>query len=162
MSAYICDKHHLIYLAKAADSRCGSQHHCSFSYYHDEERHYIHASDYEAQAEAATMLLMENIKSVSYRYKQSTSAGLPGPTSIDIITSRDITRTSFRTMDPVQVIKACDCYTYQACEHPGWKTSKAKAFINSLRNAAAHALPGYDDAKWGAPEPISAIPTRNA
>jgi hypothetical protein len=156
MSAYICDKHHLIYLAKAADSRCGGSHHMSFSYYHDGKTHYIHASDYEAQAEAATMLLMENIASVGFRYNQSTSAGLPGPTTVEIITSRDICRTRFESIDPVQVIKACDCYTYQACEHKGWKTSKAKAFIDSLRQTAACAFPGYDNAKWGAPEPVFA------
>jgi hypothetical protein len=159
MSAYICDKHHLIYLAKAADSRCGGACHCSFSYYYEGQTHYIRASDYEAQAEAATMLLMENIKSVGFRYRQSSSVGLPGPTTVEIITTHDICRTSFRSIDPVQVIKACDCYSYQACEHEGWKTSKAKAYIDSLRNSAAQAFPGYDDAKWGAPEPLSSIPS---
>jgi hypothetical protein len=157
MSAYICDKHHFIYLTKAAD-RLGYHRHCSFSYYHDNATHYLRASDYETQAEAATMLLMENISSVGYRYNQSSSAGLPGPHAIDIITARDITRTSWRSFDPVQVIKACDCYSYQACEHPGWKTSRAKAFIDSLRKTAAHALPSYDASTWGAPEPISAVP----
>ena len=156
MSAYICDKHHLIYLAIAAESNRIGGRQCSFSYFHDGETHYLRASDYEAQADSANMLLMENIKSVGFRYGQSTSAGLPGPTTVEIITSQDICRTSFKSLDPVQVIKACDCYSYQACEHDGWKTSKAKAFIDSLRHKAAKAFPGYDDAQWGAPEPISA------
>lgn len=154
MSAYICDKNHLIYLAKATESPCGARY-SSFSYYFENQTHYVKPSDYTAQADVANMLLMENIKSVGYRYNQKSSAGLPGPTSVDIVSVRDISRTFFRSFDPVQVIKACDCYSYQACEHEGWKTSQAKAFIDALRKSASKAFPGYDDACWGAPEPIA-------
>jgi len=49
---------------------------------------------------------------------------------------------------PVAVLKACDGYEYQACEHPGWEASEAHAYINALRRRAIHALPGYDEAAW--------------
>jgi hypothetical protein len=28
--------------------------------------------------------------------------------------------------DPVQVLKSCDCYEYQSCEHDGWEDSEAR------------------------------------
>jgi len=57
----------------------------------------------------------------------------------------------------VQVLKSIDCLDYQSCEHPGWAASEAKAFIDRLQSAAIHALPGYEAAIWGAPEPAANV-----
>lgn len=52
----------------------------------------------------------------------------------------------------VQVLKSCDCLEYQSCENDDYEKSIAAKIINSIRTHAIHALPGYDDAAWGAPE----------
>jgi hypothetical protein len=45
--------------------------------------------------------------------------------------------------DPVKMLAAIACYEYQACEHPGWKTSEARDFCEALRQRTIHQLPGY-------------------
>jgi hypothetical protein len=55
------------------------------------------------------------------------------------------------TFDPVQVIKAADCYAYQSCESDDWEKTEAYSFIESLKASAMRALTGYDGAEWGAP-----------
>ncbi len=47
------------------------------------------------------------------------------------------------------IIKMCDCYEYQSCEHPEWKESRARAIVGSIRQAAVCKLPGYREAPWG-------------
>ncbi len=55
----------------------------------------------------------------------------------------------FNPLSPVQVIKACDCYNYQACEtgEDYWK-SEAHEIIDTIRERAIDELPGMDDAAW--------------
>lgn len=55
-------------------------------------------------------------------------------------------------VDPVQVLKTIDCFDYQSCEAADWEESEAYAICSALRHRAIQQLPGYDDAKWGAPE----------
>lgn len=50
--------------------------------------------------------------------------------------------------DPVIILKAIACYEYQSCEHPGWRTSEARAFCQALQGRAITLLPGYDEAPW--------------
>jgi hypothetical protein len=52
-------------------------------------------------------------------------------------------------MDAVETIKACHCYSYQACEHSGWEDSLAHAFTNALVMKVSHHVVGYDEAPWG-------------
>lgn len=152
MSAYIVDRKHILYLVSAAMSRQLGN--CDFSWWNESTggRIYIRAGDYSTAAEAANMLWRENIASVSARYPNESSATLPGPIGENfVIGSRDLQAALWVDFDLAQVLKACDCYEYQSCEHPGWKTSDAKAFIDALRNKAWHSVPGYSNAAWGAP-----------
>jgi hypothetical protein len=48
------------------------------------------------------------------------------------------------TFDPVAVLAALNCYTYQSCEHDGWNDSEANAFCEALQARAICNLPGYD------------------
>jgi hypothetical protein len=86
-----------------------------------------------------TMLWAENRASVNHRYDEAeevqwyTFTPHKGP------------------FDPVQVLKSVRCYDYQSCEHPEWEQSEAKSFCDSLTITAIYALPGMDDAVWGAP-----------
>jgi hypothetical protein len=153
MSAYIVDKNHIVYLVQAAMQNAGG--HASYGpmhwYFGNPTQHdAIPSGDYIKAAEVANMLWRENIASVSYRYPEDkTSATLPGPVDREEITERDFILG--RIIRPVQVLKSCQCFDYQSCEHPGWKASEARAFIEALKARAINSLPGYEEAEWGAP-----------
>lgn len=53
-----------------------------------------------------------------------------------------------RVYAPVEVIKACNCYNYQACETPDWKDTEAQAIVHALRERAIKQLEGYGKAAW--------------
>ncbi len=149
MSAYIVSRKHIAYLLTAMQHRGICRH--GFSYWNGTERVYVPAGDYAAAVEIGNILWQENIASVSARYPGETPDTLLGPVGETFeLTTRDVT--VFSDADPVQVLKACDCYEYQSCEHEGWHTSDAKKIIEALRGCAWRALPGYDSAAWGAPE----------
>jgi len=150
MSAYIVDRNHILYLVAAAASPT-IEPHGGFRWFHDGEWHDLRPDGFERGAEVANLLWRENIASVSARYPKESSATLPGPCNESFVIEPADFPAWFRVFDSVQVIKACDCYEYQSCEHEGWKTSEAHAFISALRSAAWHALPGYEEAEWGAP-----------
>jgi hypothetical protein len=157
MSAFIVEKNHILYLVSAAMALTRG----GFTWHVDDptqpggyRRGELRKCDYERAAEVANMLWRENVASVSHRYPNESSSTLPGPSDRSgfVITARDFT-VCFDRFEPAQVCKACDCYDYQSCEHNGWNTCESKAFTEMLRRAAMNALPGYDSAKWGAPQP---------
>jgi hypothetical protein len=155
MSAYIVDKEHIVYLVSAAMSR-RITHYRAFSWYWKDapqiqDRHRKLEGDHEQAAEVANMLWRENIKSVSHRYPNESSSTLPGPINTDWTVEAADFRFASLTPDPVQVLKSIACYEYQTCEHPEFEQSEAYAFVKALESAAIGALPGYDDAEWGAP-----------
>jgi len=165
MSAYIVDREHILYLVRAAISHelCAYPHDpaLSWAWNVNRETGRIKRADTNTKGlvDVGNMLWDENRESVSYRYQDSEN--LPGPIGEDYtITAKDF-HIPLADIDPVQVLKACDCYEYQACEHQGWKDSEAHAFIQALRGRAIGALPGYEEAEWGAPkllESVSDIP----
>lgn len=76
-------------------------------------------------------------------------------------------------LDPVAIVKACDCLGYQACDWSAWYGSEPSAHLAVIRAAAlrlvpggrtlppdadAHHLPGYDAAAWELSEPDQADP----
>lgn len=93
------------------------------------------------------MLSDENVRSVNARYREDDEAE----------TYDEQPRMLWHSFDPVQVIKCAHCYEYQSCEHEGWAHSKAKGYIDSLIKCAIGKLPGYNAAKWGAPEPTPGL-----
>jgi hypothetical protein len=98
-----------------------------------------------------------------YRYPEATRHNLPGPCDEDFkLMARDIEgnehRPAFRyDLNPVQVLKSCNCYEYQTCEHPGWKRSQAHTFIETLKATAIRKLAGYEKADWGWPGRLAKI-----
>jgi hypothetical protein len=98
------------------------------------------------------MLWDENIRSIEGRYPDTSGRpeNMPGKCDGMLIYSH-ISGDRRGPMNPVQVLKAINCYQYQSCEHDEWKSSEAHAFIEALRSAAISALPGYEAAAWGAP-----------
>jgi len=89
----------------------------------------------------ADMLHKENALSVNYRYPNH-PAEMPHRFTLADVNAAP-------SLSPVEVIKACDCLEYQSCEHPGWKQSRARELVRTIRGAAINALPGYDAAPWG-------------
>ncbi len=55
----------------------------------------------------------------------------------------------------VEIIKACKCYIYQACETEDYKSTLAIAFCEALINAQFHKLSGYEKADWEITKPKS-------
>lgn len=48
----------------------------------------------------------------------------------------------------VQILKACSCYDYQACEVDDYQQTKAADIIDQIRADALRAVPGYQEAAW--------------
>lgn len=149
MSAYIVDREHIVYLVKSCMNIDG------FGWTFKNKYNMADYGTYFDNAlRVANMLWIENMDSVCFRYPGSVDdpEGLPGPIGEDfIITENDLVFQFHRPFDPVQVLKACQCYAYQTCEHPDWKESEANAFIDALEQFYISRLPGYESAKWGAP-----------
>ena len=167
MSAYIVEREHIVYLVQAAMHRalypCQNGPALSWIWDIDHEAGAYKRETFHEPGDSVrvgNMLWDENRESVSYRYQDGEN--LPGPIGENYtITAKDF-HIPLAHVDPVQVLKACDCYEYQACEHRGWEDSEAHAFIQALRERAYQALPGYDEAEWGAPKPLKSVcNTRN-
>ncbi len=148
MSAYIVDLDHIAYLVQAGTARALGMDHSTLSWVWNidreagtYDRETLRCGDLEQNQRVGQMLCDENAKSVAFRYPNHAIVALKYSHSVP----------PFARFDPVQVIKACDCYEYQSCEHTGWLTSEARAYIDALRSLAWTSLPGYDDAAWGAP-----------
>jgi hypothetical protein len=84
------------------------------------------------------MLHAENVKSVNYRYGETTEP--------DVAMCE---WAAFHPFSQVQIIKAARCLHYQSCEHPGWETSDACRLLEAIiGDDTTRNLPGYDGADW--------------
>lgn len=101
-----------------------------------------HELTYETAGRVGAMLLAENMRSVNFRYRE------------DEIEEPYQFVKLHGTPNPLIVLKALDCYEYQACEHDDWADSEAHAFCEALRHRAIQCLPGYSDAPgWEVTDP---------
>ncbi len=165
MSAFVVSRAHIAYLVEAGlQLPHRSRHGSGLSWFWRGQRHELPYSDYERAAEVGQMLWDACVKSVLTRYPQDTKKTMPGPTgetfeyerhrpeiiphksNTMLISARGLT--PFVEIDPVQTLKACNCYDYQSCEARDWEESEAYAYIQALKEAAIRVLPGYDDAEW--------------
>lgn len=94
----------------------------------------------EAYREVAAILYLMNHRAVLQRYGDKAEE--------DVVAFPEwrITSTKF---SPVQIIKLCHCYSYQACEANDFEGSEAHRIVSAIEHIAARELPGYADAKWG-------------
>ena len=70
--------------------------------------------------------------------------GKPNPRySLEPVARHLATLTKAR-VDFVDALEAIDVYEYQACEHPEWETSEARAFCDALRRGLTRMLPGAE------------------
>jgi len=85
------------------------------------------------------LLLRENYLSLAARY------GDP----VDNVEIDAFRYADPRPHSPLEILKAIDCYEYQACEHDGWQASVARRYCEWLRCLAVSRLPGYEALPWG-------------
>ena len=84
----------------------------------------------------AQMLLDENVRSVNFRYKESTE-----PESIKFQNTAPM-------LTPMGVLKAIHCLEYQSCETDEWERTKAARLLATIEREAIYRLPGYEEAKY--------------
>lgn len=155
MSAFVEDGEHIRYLLDAAmSSELGITSDNAFRWGWNVKRKpssfqwmELRPGDYEQAARVGQMLWEENIISVLFRYPDCTRKNLPGPIDCDFKYGKHVPNPRAR-FTPGRVLKACDGYAYESCEHPKWEASEAFAFIDALRSRAWRALPDYQDAPW--------------
>lgn len=89
-------------------------------------------------------LARENEKSVAYRYPKA-PIERAGEVALDV---------ELEDYSPVALFKAAQCYEHNACEHPGYKRSRARRDIRELmcllacELAAKYHITGYASAEW--------------
>lgn len=143
MSAYQCDETHIAQLADLLTLPWGGLR--SDSIVRLEARETVEQT---AREVVFAELWRENARSVAYRYREDE---IPAPDAPRAWLDPRAARFTHREDFTARVVKAVSCYVYQSCEHPGWDSSRAKAWCDALIMAAAHELPGYEAADWGAP-----------
>lgn len=99
----------------------------------------------ELQPETANavgqMLLDSNATGVNHLYDTTD----PVETFVETYTYRPPRHRSWSTPE---LLNALTCYEYQACEHPNWEGSQARAFVEALRHRLISRLPGYSTGPW--------------
>jgi hypothetical protein len=87
----------------------------------------------------AGMLKLSNGLAYAERYKDTSDVD----SFVDMRDGRD-------DLTAVELLKAIDCYEYQASEYSKYEGSGTQSIVSSLRKSAIAALPGYDAADtWG-------------
>lgn len=142
MSAFVVDKRHISAILDGANL-AGLRYRSNFSWYYQGERHYLRPENIN---ETGQMLLDENIKSVSYRYEDSSLTNLPGRVDAEYVIP--YRHTQQKQFSIIQYIKFVNCLDYQSCEHPDYKDSEAKCFMDALRESLVMCVPGYEESKW--------------
>lgn len=166
MSAYIVSFDHIDMLVAAASQRSPVS--GTVGYWHDpEQKRYPGPETRDDRTALGRLLLEENEKSIMYRYPDTVSGGtpiydrMPGPADYGGVDAYEYPATVLDVLDPVTILKIIHCYEYQSCEHPEWKTSKAKSFCDALAKRQISRLPGYDSAPWGYHYPEGSDPRRD-
>jgi hypothetical protein len=96
--------------------------------------------DHTTATEVGEMLVRANVESLRARY---------GDEDLDhLVDAYEYRRPRFTDWSHAEVLKAINCYEYQACEVPGWRDTQAAIFCDALRGAIIRALPGYETAPW--------------
>lgn len=126
MSAYLVPDYHINALVSWAAGRHGSN---AVSYYWNGKRRDVRGDE----KRIASVLYAENVRSVNSRYKGADPA------------HGFVFKRVANVLNPIDVIKGCHGYGYQACEAEGYEESEAFAIIAGIERSAIRALPGYEE-----------------
>jgi hypothetical protein len=98
------------------------------------------------------ILLQENERSVRHYDPDTPADDLPGTDGerADNYAFRvfELCHQLPREQIVVWVLKACDCFDYQACETDDYDSSLACRIIDCIHDTAVESLMGYDEAPW--------------
>jgi len=137
MSAFLVNDKHINALLTYAKR---PQYQAPSYYYHNGNRRTF----YDNLDLIGQILINENYKSLQARYGEP-----QGDNSEFEPHEYKFEGYPYSMLSPVRVIKACDCYNYQACETgEAYYKSEAHSIIEAIRERAIHSLPGYDEADW--------------
>ena len=136
MSAFIVPTEHLHVLIWAGLTRPPG----GFGWYYGNPTR-IGSLSRDTADEVGQMLYDANAASVAHRYNE------PGRSST--YRYRTPRHTAWSS---AELLKALDCYEYQACEVPDWPASQAYAFCRGLHDNLIQRLPGYFDGPWSISE----------
>jgi hypothetical protein len=126
MSAYVVTDYHINALVSWAAGQHGSN---AVSYYWGNRRRDVRGDE----KRIASVLYAQNVRSVNHRYNEADPAhGFKFQYVSNVL-------------NPIDVIKACNGYTYQACETDDWDRTEAHAIVAGIIQSAIRALPGYED-----------------
>lgn len=111
-------------------------------------------------SELGGLLWVENARSVRYRYPDDD--GRDDMVGADFYAGFEHPGLLGGRWRPgaVQALKLIACLRYQSCEHPEWKESPARRFLDALRDAVIGELPGYEAAAWEYPPVRGMVETR--
>jgi hypothetical protein len=111
-------------------------------------------------SEIGRILLTENERSVRHCYPNDAVCNLPGAIGED---SANYEFSSFDGgLTPMEVLKGCNCFDYQACETGDYESSIACVIIDAIRKRAILCLPGYNNAPgWHFTREQPAAPAAN-
>jgi len=132
MSAYICSDRLITGILRAARPLFPGD---KGSYYWNGSRHDIS----HREQEVGQILIDENYRSVNDRYDDESE-----PHTFQYMSDAWLGQ----EMTPVQMLKLCLSYRYQACETEDWKKTEAHAIVHALMDDAIRKLPGYEEAAW--------------
>lgn len=146
MSAFMCSDRHLAVLAAYAARNVLEDVPYELRSDLDRDGFERRSGDFvRTISRVASMLAAENLKSIAHRYPGDHTGEAEAYERFDVPKNAE---TEARTLPRLTIIKACHCYAYQACEHPGWEASAARKLINAIEAHAVRNLPGYNDAPW--------------
>lgn len=142
MSAFIVSDRHIDFLLQIAVRLTDG--HRTLHWYHG-DAHGILTTEREQLDRIGQMLLDENARSVDFRYRDRSDNGQPvAPYRFRPGTPKQWIHGSWQA----QTLKAIACLRYQSCEHPGWESSEAFAFLHALESMTIDRIHGYQDAEW--------------
>lgn len=153
MSAYLVSQNHINALVCFHMEHCGPTDTAMTRVLTEENMRslryrYEDVADWQADADSYAFERV-SFETVLRDYVSTHSARMVA-NGLTTVCSRGFTRRETMTA----MVKLCDCYDYQACEHDEYETSKAKAFVERIR-AKALAMGGkdsgsiYDAMPWG-------------
>ena len=100
-------------------------------------RHHYDRLSRDEATELGQLLLIENSRSVAYRYNE--------PVDEDW---RDYRFEQIDVKQIVHLLKMLDCLEYQSNERPDYEESIAYKKLMQMRKTLIRALPGYEDGPW--------------
>lgn len=118
-------------------------------------------------SQVGQLLVNENVRSVGHRYSEpgrvyyygagaaarmddlDPDAGeLPGPCDAYYMGPYVYANPGY-TLNPGEIFRAIDVLDYQSCEHDGWRSSEAFAFLAALRERTCSQVEGYASSPHG-------------